>query len=189
MRHFERLQTFGTAVCTLCLYSSWTTKGHGISYHWSTLEIRCKLKWHGVDFLKSISKCGTGRYSYIYIYSSINSINYTLVSYRTHGKQDLKPQVSGLFNGTFYIEQCHDYNHRTVKRTQYNKPLLDCIWNLPGSESEKYKQEMGSTSVMCRTRAVKQTEGTTACSWANPQEKKHKVKLSQNETESENKPR
>lgn len=37
-------------------------------------------------------------YSYIYIYSSITSINYTLVSYHTHGKQDLKPQVSGLLN-------------------------------------------------------------------------------------------
>lgn len=50
--------------------------------------------------LKSISKCGMAWYSYIYTYYSIISINCTLVGYHTHGKQDLKPQVSGLFNDT-----------------------------------------------------------------------------------------
>lgn len=74
--------------------------------------MKAQITWD--KSLKSISKCGMAGYSYIYIYSSIISINYTLVGYHTHGKQDLKPQVSGLFDDAVCMEESHVYNHRTV---------------------------------------------------------------------------
>lgn len=62
-------------------------------------------------YIKNVEWLG---YSYIYTYYSIISINYTLVAYHTHGKQDLKPQVSGLFNDTVRKEESHVCNRRTV---------------------------------------------------------------------------
>jgi len=42
------------------------------------------------------------------VFSSITSINFTLVCFYTHGKQDLKTQVSGLFNDTVAMKMCHE---------------------------------------------------------------------------------